>query len=130
MHIEKVNECLMNPNMKEDEKADQIAKSMNESFQSQKENFDCITEECENLRKIMMSYGVYGCRLANNGWGGSLIGIAPLAKTNKIIEFLMNDFYMDPKNKAFVNDDLNMLVFQSNAGCSVKYIDPQFEIWF
>jgi len=116
--------------MKDDEKAEEIAKFLNESFQSQKENFDCITEECENLKKMMLNYGVLGCRLASNGWGGSLIGIAPMAKSNKIIEFLMNDFYLDPKNKAFVNDDLNMLVFQSNPGTTIKYVDPQFEIWF
>ena len=116
--------------MKEEEKAEEIAKLFNESFKSQKESFSCITEECENLRKIMMNYGVLGCRLAHDGWGGSLIGIAPIAKSNKIIEFLMNDYYLDPKNKIFVSDDLNMLVFQSNAGASLKCIDPQYEIWF
>lgn len=78
----------------------------------------------------MMSYGVLGCRLANDGWGGSLIGISLSTKTNKIIEFLMNDYYLDPQKKVYVNDDLNMLVFQTRSGASIKCVDPKFEIWF
>ena len=115
---------------KEDEKAEELAKMFNESYQSQKENFECVSEECDNLRKIMINYGVLGCRLASDGWGGSLIGISPISKSSKIIEFLMNDYYLDPKNKIYVSDDLNMLVFQSNGGASLKSIDPQYEIWF
>lgn len=128
--IEDLEKCLADPNLKDGEKTDEISRLMNESFRSQKENFSCVTEEIDNLREMMMSFGALGCRLCNTGWGGSLVGLVPLAKATKIVDFLMKDFYMDPKHKAFVNDDLNMLVFQSSAGASVKYVDPQFEVWF
>lgn len=130
LRIEGLCEFLTSNQKSEDEKGEEIARLFNESYKSQKENFDCVTEEIENLRKIMLQYGVLGCRLASDGWGGNVIGISLVAKTNKIIEFIMNDYYSDPKNKIYVSDDLNMLIYQTTPGESLKFIDPQYEIWF
>lgn len=130
LRIENSIEILSNNSKSDDEKAEELARLFNESFKSQQEIFDCVTEEIEILRKMMLNYGVLGCRLASEGWGGHLIGISLIAKSNKIVEFLMKDYYSDPKNKIFVSDDLNMLVFQTNAGDSMKFIDPQYELWF
>lgn len=103
---------------------------MTESFICSKNNYQNISEETENLRNIMDSYGLKGIRLAHEGWGGCLIGLVEKTKSKLIVEGIMKDYYLQEKNKIFLSDDLNMYIFASKPSEKCVFFDPQYEFWF
>lgn len=113
-----------------EEKIKKIIELMNESYISEKDNFECISEEALELKKVLDSYGVLGCRLSSDGWGGPMIGFVDRTKIKIIIDSIMKEYYLSEKNKIFINDDLNMIIFASVASGSCICFDPKYEIWF
>lgn len=100
------------------------------SYQSQKENFNSVSEEGIKLKKVFEQNGVLGCKMIGDGWGGYFAGLIQRIKAQKTIERIIDDYFLDQNKKIFINDDLNNLIFSCHPSNGALVLDPKNEIWF
>lgn len=60
-----------------------------------------------------------------NGWGGNVLFICEKAKTSKLIDEIINTFYLSEENKILLSDDLEQyihIIDRPNTGLAI--LDP------
>ena len=71
-----------------------------------------------------MQLGCTGVKLLGEGWSGMLIGIVPFEKSEKIVEFIMNEYSSHEKYKFNISDDLEFYVFKTYVSTGLALLDP------
>lgn len=53
-----------------------------------------------------------------------LLGIVPFEKSEKVIEFIMNEYSNNEKYKFNISDDLEFYVFKTYVSSGLALLDP------
>eukprot|EP01016_Furgasonia_blochmanni_P033948 TRINITY_DN3609_c0_g1_i2.p1 TRINITY_DN3609_c0_g1~~TRINITY_DN3609_c0_g1_i2.p1 ORF type:complete len:568 (-),score=147.00 TRINITY_DN3609_c0_g1_i2:147-1850(-) len=107
-----------------------LAELMNDSQKSCRELYDCSCEELDKLTALALANGAIGSRLTGAGWGGCCVSLVANENAEKLIEAVMTQYYLNKDNDLNVDDDLEMLVFNSAPARGACCLDPRYEIWF
>mmetsp|Transcript_19416 Transcript_19416/g.18522 ORF Transcript_19416/g.18522 Transcript_19416/m.18522 type:complete len:107 (+) Transcript_19416:467-787(+) len=105
---------------------------MDESHFSCKVQYECSSEELDELTTLARKSGALGSRLTGAGWGGCCVSLVPKADVPSFIEKLQKDYYLKEREKGrelWITDDLNRYLFASQAAMGACILDPQYCIW-
>jgi len=127
--VEKFVQVVEDSTITDEEKGKLLGKIMNESQKSCEELYDNSSEEINKLIKICNQIA-YGSKMSGWGWGGCCIALVKEEDCEKLIDNIMNEYYLDKANHLAITDDLKMYVFSSKPGLGAGILDPQYEFWY
>ena len=102
---------------------------MKQSQKSCEELYDNSSEEIKRLTEICNKIA-YGSKMSGWGWGGCCIALVQEADSEKLVDEIINQYYLNKNNHLAITDDLKMYVFVSKPGCAANILDPQYEFWY
>jgi len=112
-----------------EERAKRLGDLMNESHKSCKELYDCSSEQLDKLINLARTQGALGSRLTGAGWGGCCVSLVKESESEKFIQEIMNQYYMNEEEKLEIKDDLNMYIFSSYPASGAAVLNPEHEVW-
>lgn len=65
-------------------------------------------------------------KIIGNGWGGNVLFICEKSKATKLVDEVINNFYLSEENKILLSDDLEQyirLIDKPETGLAI--LDPQ-----
>ncbi|EGR33578.1 hypothetical protein IMG5_048810, partial [Ichthyophthirius multifiliis] len=131
INCQKFQNICNNQDINDKQKWEYIFELIIQSEKSMKENLEAESLECSKLQSLMTQLGCKCTKVIGEGWGGSVLGIVEKEKGDKIVEFIMNEYYCAKENKhLMIADDLNFYVFKTLASSGSCILNPEYEIWF
>ena len=115
-----------------EEKCQLLGSLMNESHKSCKELYDCSSEQLDKLISLAREKGALGSRLTGAGWGGCCVSLVKESESEKFIQEIQSQYYMNEKEKLEVeiNNDLNLYIFSSYPASGAAVLNPEHEVWY
>ncbi len=90
---------------------------MNDSHRSCAEDYGISTPELDRLAAILIDAGCLGARLTGAGFGGAVIGLAPVDRVDRVLAAVKNKYYDD-----FLGYTGDAPVFQATASPGACYL--------
>ena len=117
--------------MEEEKKVKMLGMLMNESHFSCRDNYECSSEQLEELTKLCRDSGALGSRLTGAGWGGCCVS---LVRKEDLASFLdkVYDYYerkREPGEELWITDSLDRYLFATSPAQGAAVLDPQFTLW-
>lgn len=105
-----------------EKKSDVLGKLMDDSHASCRDDYECSSEELEELVAVCKSAGAIGSRLSGAGWGGCVVSLIERSKQVTFIEEVKEKYTKYSSEK-----DLSQVIFPSVPGsgaglCSAKIL--------
>ena len=104
--------------------------SLKESYSNQVELLEVGSEQIEGLVEAAGEWAK-AWKIVGNGWGGNVVFLCEKGEEGKLVEQVIERFYLAEENRILLSDDLEQYIHvleRPNTGMAI--LDPQSEIWY